>query len=68
MEFLICHWELSTCPKQVQAITSLTSDGMEELEQMLADTRRSTEGWNDFLKAFVDDEELIARVNAKSPR
>ncbi|MDP9812924.1 hypothetical protein J2W42_005795, partial [Rhizobium tibeticum] len=24
--------------------------------------------WNDFLDGFVDDEELIARVKAKSPR
>ncbi|MDX0698551.1 hypothetical protein GOD53_32150 [Sinorhizobium medicae] len=31
---------------------------------MLADARRSPEPWNDFL----DDEEVIARVKAKSPR
>jgi len=51
-----------------EAITSLTREGMEELEQMLAHARRSTEEWNDFLEAFVDDEELIARVKAKSLR
>ena len=51
-----------------EAITSLTHDGMEELEQMLAHARRSTEEWNDFLRAFVDDENLISRVKAKSLR
>lgn len=50
------------------AITSLTSDGMEELEQMLVHARRTAEEWNDFLNAFVDGEELIARIKAKSPR
>lgn len=51
-----------------EAITSLTRDGIEELEQMLAHARRTPDGWNDFLEAFVDDQELIARINAKSPR
>lgn len=35
---------------------------------MLADARRSPEAWNDFLGCFVDDEEVIARVKAKSPQ
>ncbi|WP_268815867.1 hypothetical protein [Sinorhizobium meliloti] len=39
-----------------------------QLRQMLADARRSPEAWNDFLDCFVDDEEGIARVKAKSPR
>ncbi|CAN7631875.1 hypothetical protein [Pararhizobium sp. LjRoot238] len=51
-----------------EAITALTDDGIDELSQMLAHARRSTDEWNDFLKAFVDDEELIARFKAKSPR
>ncbi len=51
-----------------EAITSLTRDGMEELEQMLAHARRTANEWNDFLDAFVDDEELIARIKANSPR
>lgn len=51
-----------------EAITALTDDGMEELEQMLSHARRSPDEWNDFLDCFVDDEELIARVKAKSPR
>lgn len=51
-----------------EATTSLTRDGMEELEQMLAHARRTADEWNDFLEAFVDDQELTARIKAKSPR
>ncbi|MBY5775487.1 hypothetical protein HFN63_36895 [Rhizobium leguminosarum] len=51
-----------------ESVTALTDDGMEELEQMLSYARRSPQEWNDFLDSFVDDEELIARVKAKSPR
>ncbi len=35
---------------------------------MLSYGRRSPETWNNFLKDFVDDEELIDRVKAKYPR
>ncbi|APG93336.1 hypothetical protein [Sinorhizobium americanum] len=49
-------------------ITALTDDGIDELNQMLSTARRSPEAWNDFLASFVDDEELIARVKARSPR
>src|SRR4029453_5983847 len=45
-----------------EEITFLPRDGIEELEQMLAHARRTTDEWNDFLEAFVDNEELIARV------
>ncbi|RVI40068.1 hypothetical protein [Sinorhizobium meliloti] len=51
-----------------ETITALTDDGIDELRQMLAGARRSPEAWNDFLDCFVDDEELTARVKAKSPR
>jgi len=51
-----------------EAITALTDDGIDELNQMLSTARRSPETWNEFLDSFVDDEELIARVKAKSPR
>lgn len=47
---------------------SLTRDGIEELEQMLTHARRTAHEWNDLLEAFVDDDELIARIKAKSPR
>jgi hypothetical protein len=51
-----------------ETITSLTSDGMEELQQMLVHARRTDDEWRDFLDAFVDDEQLIIRIKAKSPR
>ncbi|QKD19614.1 hypothetical protein HGP13_34350 [Mesorhizobium sp. NZP2077] len=51
-----------------EAITSLTRDGMEELEQMLAHARRTADEWNDFLEAFVSEPHTIARIKAKSPR
>jgi hypothetical protein len=51
-----------------ESITALTDDGMEELEQMLSHARRSPDGWNDFLDSFVDDEQLVARIKAKSLR
>ncbi|RWO99816.1 hypothetical protein [Mesorhizobium sp.] len=51
-----------------EAIAALTDDGMDELRQMLADARRTADEWSDFLDAFVDDEELITRIKAKSPR
>jgi hypothetical protein len=51
-----------------EAITALTRDGIDELQQMLAWARRTTGEWNDFLDTFIDDEELIARIKAKSPQ
>lgn len=51
-----------------EAITALTNNGMEELRQMLADARRSTEEWNNFLEDFVSDPDVIERIQAKSPR
>ncbi|CAN7566783.1 hypothetical protein LJR255_004059 [Pararhizobium sp. LjRoot255] len=51
-----------------ETITALTDDGIDELSQILSDARRSPEAWIDFLHCFVDDEELIARVKAKSPQ
>lgn len=51
-----------------ETITALTDDGIEELTDMLRDARITTESWHQFLDAFVDDAELIARLKAKSPR
>jgi hypothetical protein len=51
-----------------EAITALTDDGIEELKDMLAAARRSTEEWDDFLQDFVADPDIIARVKAQSPR
>jgi hypothetical protein len=38
------------------------------IENRAYHSRRTADGWNDFLEAFVDDQELIARINAKSPQ
>ena len=51
-----------------ETVTALTDDGMDELEQMLKDARRSPNDWNDFLDSFVDDKELVFRIKAKSAR
>ncbi|MER9215837.1 hypothetical protein NKI54_27875 [Mesorhizobium sp. M0663] len=51
-----------------EAIIALTDGGIDELKLTLAHARRSTDEWNDFLDSFVDDDELIARIKAKSPR
>lgn len=45
-----------------EAITALTDDGIEELQDMLAAARRSTKDWHDFLRGFVADPNIIARV------
>ncbi|MGY5810810.1 hypothetical protein ACXHXG_24270 [Rhizobium sp. LEGMi198b] len=51
-----------------ESVTALTDDGMDELQQILKDARRSPDKWSDFLDSFVDDKELVARIKAKSPR
>ncbi|HKP78239.1 MAG TPA: hypothetical protein VJU34_03855 [Phenylobacterium sp.] len=51
-----------------KAITALTGDGIDELRDMLANARRSTQHWHDFLQDFVSDPDIIARVNEKEPR
>ncbi|MEO1307414.1 MAG: hypothetical protein AAFV38_05655 [Pseudomonadota bacterium] len=43
-------------------ITTLTSDGIEELRDMLANARVSIEQWHSFIDDFVDDPDIIARV------
>ncbi|MEN3145107.1 hypothetical protein ABDF71_24240 [Ochrobactrum sp. WV_118_8] len=48
-----------------EAITSLTRDGIEELQQMLVHARRTADEWSNFLDAFVDDEKLVARIKGK---
>ncbi|MBK0329542.1 hypothetical protein I5535_19965 [Rhodobacteraceae bacterium F11138] len=53
---------------QDKCITTLTDDGFCELKDMLADARRSPERWNGFLKDFVDDPDIIARVKHQPPR
>ncbi len=51
-----------------ETITALTDDGIEELRDVLRDARATTETWHAFLDNFVDDEDLVVRIKAQSPR
>jgi hypothetical protein len=51
-----------------EAITALTDDGVEELQDMLRDARLTTQTWHDFLDAFVNDPQLAARFKDKKLR
>lgn len=51
-----------------EAITALTSDGIDELRDMLAHARRSPKQWHEFLDDFVSDPDIIANVKEKDPR
>jgi hypothetical protein len=51
-----------------ESATVLTAHGIEELRDMLRDARRSPQQWSDFLKDFVDDPDIIARVKENGPR
>ena len=51
-----------------EAITALTDDGISEIKDMLAAARRSTNDWHDFLRCFVADPDIIARVKNKPLR
>lgn len=51
-----------------EGITALTSGGIDEVRDMLADARRSQKHWRDFLKDFVSDPDIIARVKKKDLR
>lgn len=51
-----------------EAITALTDDGVEELQDMLRDARLTTQTWHDFLDAFVDDPELAAHFKDQKLR
>lgn len=43
-------------------MTALTDEGIEELCEMFAAARVSTQAWHSFLEDFVDDTDIIARV------
>lgn len=49
-------------------ITALTDDGIEELNDMLHDARRSPDTWLTFLEDFVANPDVIARVKKNGPR
>ena len=50
------------------SITALTTDGVEELGQMLADARSSRQEWDLFLADLGAAPEVIARIKPKLPR
>jgi hypothetical protein len=43
-------------------LTGLTDGGIEELADMLKAARKTPSSWHDFLQAFVDDRDLMARI------
>ena len=51
-----------------QAVTVLTDHGIEELRDMLRDARRTPQDWEDFLKYFVAEPDIIAGGKEKGPR
>jgi len=51
-----------------ESLTALTDDGIQELRDMLVAARRSTKDWHEFLRDFVADPDVIARVKDKPLR
>lgn len=48
--------------------TAITSQGIEELRDFIADFRRSPEDWDDLLHSVIDDPETIQAVKIHKPR
>ncbi|KPL51883.1 hypothetical protein ABB55_06285 [Prosthecomicrobium hirschii] len=51
-----------------EAILALTTDGIDEIKDMLESARRSDRTWTEFLNDFVSDPEIAARVKTKQLR
>lgn len=49
-------------------ITALTDDGIDEPKDMLTAARITTKTWHAFLDDFVDDQKIVTRIKAQSPR
>ena len=47
-----------------ETATVITAHGIKELRDMLRDGRRSLEHCSEFVEGFVEDPDIIARVNA----
>lgn len=45
-----------------ETMTALTDNGIDGLRELLAEARQSPEAWQNFLRDFVDDPELSARL------
>jgi len=59
---------VSVCTGPDESSTSLTDDGVDELNRMITCARRSPAEWDEFLETFVGDQEIINRVKAQNPR
>ena len=57
---------ISAGPDEYQ--TAITSQGIEELRDFIADFRRSTEEWDDLLHSLSDDPKIIQAVKDHKPR
>ena len=57
---------ISAGPDEYQ--TAITSQGIEELRDFIADFRRSTEEWDDLLHSLIDDPKIIQAVKDHKPR
>lgn len=49
-------------------LDALTSEGINELADMLRDARQTPQSWADFLQDFVADPEIIETVKDLKPR
>ena len=57
---------ISAGPDEYQ--TAITSQGIEELRDFIADFRRSTAEWDDLLHSLSDDPKIIQAVKDHKPR
>lgn len=57
---------VSAGPDEYQ--TAITSQGIEELRDFIADFRRPPEEWDDLLQSIIDDPDIIQAVKDHKPR
>lgn len=48
--------------------TAITSQGIEELQEFIADFRRSPEDWDGLLHSIIDEPDIIQAVKDHKPR
>lgn len=48
--------------------TAITSQGIEELQEFIADFRQSPEDWDGLLHSIIDDPDIIEAVKDHKPR
>jgi hypothetical protein len=59
---------ISVCAGPDDFTTALTDDGIDELRDLITDARQSPKDWEDFLRDFVGDEDIIKTVKDHKPR